>query len=74
MRKLRLGSLQGGIEEGAARQKKARRREVAQESEKARSMRVRGRRNIGENSEGGIGGIDEVGGEFVDVDLGNEGL
>lgn len=62
------------VEEWAARQKKAHRREVAQQSEKARRMRGRGRHDVGENGEGGIGDIDGVSGEFEGVDLGNEGL
>ena len=62
------------VEEWAAREKKAHRRDVAQESAKARSMRGRGRRDISKNSEGEIGDTDEVNGMFEGVDLGDEGL
>ena len=62
------------VEEWAARQKKAYRREVAQQSEKARAMRGRGRRSSGDDTEGGTGDVDEVGGNFEGLDLGDEGL
>ena len=62
------------VEEWAARQQRAHRKEVARESEKARSMRGRGRRNGEEQIEGGVGDMDAAGEEFRGLDLDREGL
>ena len=62
------------VEEWAARQKQAHRRDVARESEKARSMRGRGKRTGEDSVEGGLGDIDGGGQEYQGVDLGQEGL
>lgn len=61
------------VEEWAARQTRAHRSEVARESEKARSMRGRGRRASGEKSEEAdhVHGVD---GGHEGVDLTQEGL
>jgi len=61
------------VEEWAARQKHAHRSAVDRESEKARSMRGRGRRGSGEESEG-LGDLNGVEGGYEGVDLVQEGL
>ena len=62
------------VEEWAARQKRAHRSEVARESEKARSMRGRGRWDGGAEAEEEVGDMNEVGGHFEGVELGQERL
>lgn len=61
------------VEEWAARQKQAHRSEVARESEKARTMRGRGRRDNGVESEG-VSDIQEADRGYEGVDLEQEGL
>ncbi len=61
------------VEEWAARQKQAHRSEVAKESEKARVMRGRGRRDSGKESEG-VDGVQGGDRGYDGVDLAHEGL
>lgn len=63
------------MEEWATRQKLAHRMEVTMESEKARTMRGRGKRKGSEeDSEAGVGDMDGGSGDFEGMDVDQEGL